>query len=302
MRAALVERLARPCVIPVHLLEDGALRWIASAAAMLAVLVPTCGAADEEIVVDLLPPVTEAAPSRSSGGHTQRRTTSLSSRAGARRSTGERVIGRLGVAKVVAEIRRTRSFSGRLLARARAGQYLALTADAGEWFGVLMDDGSTGWLRKASVSVLDYEVVAPSQPAGSGLPPGAPDPGSAVLNGGQRSLLQVAYSFLGVPYRYGGNTARGIDCSSFVQQCFRVLGIGLPRTAAEQAQCGLAVPVEYLQPADRLYFRNRDGRISHTGIYIGNGLFIHASSSLKGVGISRITEPMYARMFAGARR
>lgn len=278
------------------------MRWLASAAVLAAVLTPTACAANVTIEVELLAPTPEAAPSRSASAQTERRTSALSSRAGARRSSGSHVVGRLGVAKVAADIRRTRSASGRLLGRARAGQYLALTSEVGEWYGVLMDDGSTGWLRRPSVSLLDFEVVASNPPAGAALPRGVPDPGSALLTGGQRSLLQVAYSFLGVPYRFGGESLRGIDCSAFVQKVFRSLGIALPRTAAEQSRRGMAVPVSYLQPADRLYFQNRSGRINHTGIYIGNGHFIHASRSLGGVEISRIAEPMWARMFAGARR
>ncbi len=93
-----------------------------------------------------------------------------------------------------------------------------------------------------------------------------------------------------------------MDCSAFVQRCFASLGINLPRTAREQFGCGMPVAVAQLQAADRLYFQNKSGRITHTGIYIGDGYFIHSSSSRKGVAISRLDEQMYTRMYAGARR
>jgi len=147
------------------------------------------------------------------------------------------------------------------------------------------------------VSVLNYEVVAPKPPEGQ-----LAGYGSALLSSDHQAILNEAYKYLGIPYRYGGSSADGIDCSAFVQRCFGTLGLGLPRTAHEQMACGMDVTSLPLEPADRLYFRSRDGRISHTGIYIGDGFFIHASSSRHGVAVSRLTEPMYSRMYAGARR
>lgn len=187
------------------------------------------------------------------------------------------------------------------MARVNAGTYVALTRESGEWFGVLMADHSTGWIRKSDINLLDYEVVGPSSPQHPALPDFAAA-SAQVAQGGAAAVLNAAYRFLGVPYKYGGGSTGGIDCSAFVQRCFQVLGISLPRTAHEQYQLGTPVPPEQLQAADRLYFASRGGQIIHTGIYISNGWFIHASSSRHGVAISRLTEPMYSRMFAGARR
>ncbi len=105
-----------------------------------------------------------------------------------------------------------------------------------------------------------------------------------------------------MPYKWGGESASGLDCSAFVKHCFNTLGIYLPRTAHEQAAYGIPVTPENLQAADRLYFASRDGRITHTGIYIGDGYFIHSSSSRGGVAVSRLDEPLYHKMFCGARR
>lgn len=224
----------------------------------------------------------------------------LPSRKGTPRTSREEVVGRLGVVTYAVPIRRGRGSQYPVLAKVHPGTYVALTRAAGDWYGVMMSDRSVGWLPRASVQILQYEVLAPTQPAPT--PGTLPGGSQQVLSGGQRSILQTAYAYLGVPYRFGGQSSSGIDCSAFVQRCFGTLGIRLPRTAHEQATCGIPIAVDQLQAADRLYFASRDGRISHTGIYIGNGYFIHASSSRGGVAISRLSERLYSRMYAGARR
>jgi cell wall-associated NlpC family hydrolase len=216
---------------------------------------------------------------------------------------GESVVGRLGVSNRSAQIKSSRSSKGRTLASVPAGTYLALSREASDYYGVLMSNRSIGWMKKQDVNVLDYEVVAPETQMTRTQNMLASRSGATLMGSGQQALLQEAYKHLGVPYKYGGtSTSNGIDCSSFVQQCFATVGIGLPRTAHEQFNVGTPVAAEELQPADRVYFAGRSGNISHTGIYIGNGFFIHASSSNHGVAVSRLTDPMYTKMYAGARR
>ncbi len=216
------------------------------------------------------------------------------SRGGVRRQTQERVVGRLGVTLQSVNIYAGPGTSHRVLVRIEQGTNLALTADRKEWFGVLMSDGSTGWVEKENVQVLNYEVVSQTN-----SPQYTPNP---LLTGNQNALLQTAYSYLGVPYRYGGNSPSALDCSAFVQRCFLTLGISLPRTAQQQFGVGAPVSPDQLQAGDRLYFGNSSGRITHTGIYIGNGYFIHASSNMKSVAISHLSQPAYQKIYAGARR
>ena len=233
---------------------------------------------------------------------TSRRTQGLPSRhATASRATangGEAVVGRLGVTSAPAPIYASTSVSARMLARVEAGTYLAICRTASGWLGVLMSDRSIGWIPAHTVKLLEYEVVGPAGSPSNG----GPNLNNPLLTASQRALIQTAYTYLGVPYRYGGTSPNGMDCSAFVQRCFASIGIRLPRTAQEQFQCGMPVAIAQLQPGDRVYFQNSSGRITHTGIYIGDGFFIHSSSSRKGVAVSRLDEPMYARMYAGARR
>jgi cell wall-associated NlpC family hydrolase len=230
----------------------------------------------------------------------------FASRGGQYGSPKEKVVGKLGVTACNTQIHSGRSLSKRTLAKVPSGTYIALNTDNGDWYGVLMADKSTGWVRKADVKELSYEVVTPQTSeqtlvAGDGIQ-SAPGIDTALLGNGQKTILETAYSFLGVPYKYGGNASDGIDCSAFVQRCFKQMGISLPRTAHEQINCGMPVSTDQLRAADRVYFASRGGFISHTGIYIGNGYFIHASSKNHGVSVSNLSEPLYQKMFAGARR
>lgn len=213
----------------------------------------------------------------------------------------EKVVGRLGVIGLGAAIRGSRG-SRRTLARVKPGTYIAINSEHGDWYGVLMSDHSTGWIAKSDVQILNYEVVTPKDYDPEPYRNYASNGGAVLLTGGQKAILDFAYTYLGVPYRWGGTSSDGLDCSAFVQRCFASQGIGLPRTAHEQIECGMTVPTDDLSAGDRVYFANKVGYISHTGIYVGSGYFIHSSSSHRGVAVSNLSDPLYRRMYAGARR
>lgn len=105
------------------------------------------------------------------------------------------------------------------------------------------------------------------------------------------SVVTLARRLLGRRYIFGGTTPEGFDCSGFTKYLMRALGYELPRTAAQQAQVGREVPRDpsQLRPGDLLTF-GRGGRVTHIGMYIGNGRFIHASS-----GSGRIVEAQLDR-------
>lgn len=100
------------------------------------------------------------------------------------------------------------------------------------------------------------------------------------------SAVSLARRLLGRRYVFGGTTPEGFDCSGFTSYLMRALGYNLPRTAAAQAQAGREVPRDprLLRPGDLLTF-GRGGRVTHIGVYIGNGRFVHAST-----GAGRIVE------------
>jgi len=117
-----------------------------------------------------------------------------------------------------------------------------------------------------------------------------------------KTLKSKAYGFLGIRYRFGGTTRRGIDCSSFVQQVFQEMDVDLPRTAREQFKIGYEVPPSDLQKGDLIFFRTYASFPSHVGIYLGNNRMIHASSANHRVVISSLNTPYYRARFIGAKR
>jgi len=112
-------------------------------------------------------------------------------------------------------------------------------------------------------------------------------------------LTRSALRFLGVPYSFGGTSSSGFDCSGFVQHVFAMLGIALPRTADAQYDVGHRA-VGGAHPGDLVFFDTYGG-VSHVGIYLGGGKFVHASSS-HGVMVSRLSESYWATRYVGAKR
>jgi cell wall-associated NlpC family hydrolase len=185
-----------------------------------------------------------------------------------------------------------------VLSRPGPRQYLIIKRTGDKWDAVLMADGSTGYVPTTYVELLNYRVTdAEFGPAASGTFPQPPANASRTA----RAILDRAYQLLGTPYVWGGNDERGIDCSGLVKYCFGACGIPLPRTATQQAAYGQPVDFTDLQPGDRLYFAVKYA-YDHTGIYIGDGYFIHSSKSRSGVAVSQLSEPLFARSLAAARR
>ena len=114
-------------------------------------------------------------------------------------------------------------------------------------------------------------------------------------------LKKVAESYLGVSYVFGGQSRDGMDCSGFVRQVFNeALGIQLPHNAGAISRFGRDVSKSDLRPDDILFFKGMFF-IEHTGIYMGNGYFIHSQSGV-GVNYTRLDAPYFAEHFAGAKR
>jgi cell wall-associated NlpC family hydrolase len=117
-------------------------------------------------------------------------------------------------------------------------------------------------------------------------------------NAEKRSILvRVAKTFLGVPYRLGGSTLRGIDCSALVKKIYGIFEISLPRTAREQFGAGKSVDKDELAEGDLVFFKTRRSFAGHVGIYIGRGEFVHASSYQRKVKVDRLDAPYFSKRF-----
>lgn len=103
-------------------------------------------------------------------------------------------------------------------------------------------------------------------------------------------VTEYAKNYLGVPYVYGGTSPSGFDCSGFVQYVYSHFGINLPRVTYSQVNCGEVVRTEDLQVGDLLFFRGA----GHVGIYVGEGMYIHAPQTGRNISIDPIKRSIYA--------
>jgi cell wall-associated NlpC family hydrolase len=117
--------------------------------------------------------------------------------------------------------------------------------------------------------------------------------------------IDLAKRFLGLPYLWGGRSTFGFDCSGFTQMLLRSRGVNMPRDADQQAAWKGVMPVERkdLQPGDLLFFGSAPGKITHTGMYIGDGQFIHApTDGHPVVQISRLDDSPWTKLLVACRR
>lgn len=138
-------------------------------------------------------------------------------------------------------------------------------------------------------------VLLFSANAAFAAPDSAPAPGVAVAD--------LAQAYVGSPYRWGGTSPAGFDCTGFVMWVYNQFGVGLPHNEAGQLASGAAVGADDLQPGDVLVFANTYRRgLSHVGIYVGDGQFVHAADERHGVVVSQLWDGYWGPRFVGASR
>jgi len=109
-------------------------------------------------------------------------------------------------------------------------------------------------------------------------------------------LFHFVYDWIGTPYRFGGSSKNGIDCSAFTKELYsEVFNLDIRRSSRDIFSMVSPVGKDDLKEGDLVFFKIHSRRISHVGIYLGNNRFAHAS--LKGVAISSLDDPYYSRYF-----
>jgi SH3-like domain-containing protein len=152
--------------------------------------------------------------------------------------------------------------------------------DQPRWLQVRLVDGGSAWVQRG-------DLVFDSTP--TPLP----------------AVIALSRRFLGLPYLWGGTSTFGYDCSGFVQMLMRRMGLTIPRDAQPQADWSGLAPVErsQLRPGDLLYFGQSTRKITHTGMYLGDGQFISATIHIQpAVRIDRLDDSYWSQLFVAARR
>lgn len=222
-------------------------------------------------------------------------------------SASEKVLGRLGQALKAGAIYSSPSSKSRVFYRVKTYEYLIVReTKSTTWIGIVMENGRLGYAPISRIAQLPYQVTAGSVQKSTRGGTGSPSrSGGAAPDSARGEIANYALKYIGTPYQWGGNNlTRGIDCSAFVQQLYGKIGVSLPRTAAEQAKVGKNITrLEELQPGDRLYFWDKKrGKVGHTGIYMGNGYFVHSSTNNKGVNTDYLGQKRWRETLVYARR
>ena len=166
--------------------------------------------------------------------------------------------------------------------------YLSIPASFRPWlYAGLMPLAS---LLFAGCATAPVSAPVASPPAANAAPELEPEPPGVPVHA---EIIQHARAMIGTPYRFGGTTPRGFDCSGLVFYSYQKAGITVPRTTREQYQVTRPVPEDQLQPGDLLFFRLKKSGISHVAIYAGGGEFIHAPSTGKRVTRASMNDPFW---------
>ena len=168
------------------------------------------------------------------------------------------------------------------------GTRMTILEDGVEWCPVRLMDGTEGWVAAQFIEIL------PELSSRSG--------GTASITAERLVAYATSDKFIGIPYKYGGSTTNGFDCSGFTQYIYSEYGFSIPHNAQSQFSYGQLVEKAELVKGDLVFFGTSSSNISHVGIYIGGNDFVHARSTGRPLGINSLNEDYYTRMFVGAKR
>jgi len=216
----------------------------------------------------------------------------------------ENTVVKTGIVKASAlNVRQGPGTSYSIINQLSNGAKVNIIKEESGWYQIKLANGSTGWVSGTYVNV--NTTIASRGGLSENSAPAASN--NSDVSDVRQQVVEYAKKFLGVKYVYGGNSpSQGFDCSGFVKYVFSNFGINLERVAASQAKQGTWVSKDQLLPGDLVFFDTDGGHnyINHSGIYIGDGKFIHASSGSgkKSVVISDLTSGFYANTYMTARR
>lgn len=192
------------------------------------------------------------------------------------------------IKSLIVDVRKAPSAGADIVTKLPISAEVEVGEERGPWISIILPGGFGGWVRKSEINIVDGHTVSQSSPRGV-------------------DLVRQAKRFIGTPYLWGGTTPFGIDCSGFVQLVYKLNGKRLLRDADIQATAdpqARPVDAKKLRKGDLVFFHGDNDakreRITHVGMYIGDGEFIHSAGST-GVIVSPLFSGYYWDVFWGAR-
>lgn len=199
----------------------------------------------------------------------------------------------------VVNVRASHDISSEIIGEVKQGEKFDVYSWNGDWYKVKLKDGSFGWVNYEYINTKNALGKRPNVTLASRGQSTGVDRNSDL----RQQVVNLAKSYLGVRYVWGGTSPNGFDCSGLVQYVYKKVGITLNRVAADQARQGTKVSKAELKPGDLVFFNTSSGSsIDHVGIYIGNGQFLHAANGRGKVLIDPLDHVYYKNRMITARR
>jgi cell wall-associated NlpC family hydrolase len=163
---------------------------------------------------------------------------------------------------------------------------------------VMLFSGCSSAPKAPSDNIASTKIIGQSQPGVAS---------TRIINPRQpvepnHTLIEIAEGLRGKPYRYGGGTPKGFDCSGFVHYAYSKAGLSIPRTTGEQYRIAQRLSISEARPGDLLFFRINSRKLKHVGLYMGNRRFIHASTSKRRIAEASLDDPYWDKRLLGVGR
>ena len=199
----------------------------------------------------------------------------------------------------IVNVRASHDISSDIIGEVKQGEKFDVYSWNGDWYKIKLKNGNFGWVNFEYINTNNALGKRPATVLASRGQSTGVDRNSDL----RQQVVNLAKSYLGVRYVWGGTSPNGFDCSGLVQYVYKKVGITLHRVAADQARQGTKVSKAELKPGDQEFFNTSSGSsIDHVGIYIGNGQFLHAANGRGKVLIDPLDHVYYKNRMITARR
>lgn len=200
-----------------------------------------------------------------------------------------------------------------IIGKLNGGDIVELKAKSSGWYKVKLSNGTTGWVSASYISETNEGTKDNSSSSSNQNSQSNSNSNSSFTGNSDKStakgstIIDFAYTLIGIPYQWGASGPDKFDCSGFTQYVFKnSVGVSIPRVSREQAKSGSAVSMGNYAPGDLVYFdTDGDGATNHVGIYVGNSKFIHCSGTQTNpnkVKVDNLTSSYWSKALLGARR